>query len=240
MISIQDLFLALTETSSNTEQTVSFMEGCSITIPSHCNQILLSGAIPTPEHFINHYKETNSTSDLFHQVEHLTLDDLLDVAKLKKMYQEMLETSQAHSHPFLIIASVPAAFTPLKNVLKEQLPDVIHAFLHHIGKEIASLIKAELKTMKKEFPVMIWIPSLEQLKNLPDLHNDKDYLSALVAGFPALSMKMEKNKELLILHNEGFSLSEQMENEFSHLYPNVYSVKSIEFTKEKELYEYKV
>jgi hypothetical protein len=240
MISIQELFFALTETVPSSEQTVSFMEGCPISVPFLHKHVLLSGAIPTPKNFIDHHKQTNSNSELFHQVEHLTLDHLLDVEKLKKMYREMLEACQVYTHPFLIIASVPAAFVPLKDILKEQLPDVIHSFLHRMGKEIASLIEAEIKTMKKKFPVIIWIPSLEQLKNLPDLHDDKEYLSALVAGFPILNMEMEKNKELLILHNAGFSLSESMEQEFSYLYPHVHAIKSIEFTKEKELYDYKV
>ncbi len=222
----------------SSNQGVNLKKGETIAIPFDRKQVLLSGAIPTPCQFIQQHKGMER-SHLLHEVEHLTLNELLDVEKLKKMYRDMLTTCENYSHPYLIIASVPVAFNEVKDELQEQLPHVIESFISRIGNEIVSLIEEELKKMEKTFPVTIWIPSYDQLKHLPTSDNDQEGLTALVDGFPSLKMEQEKNKTLFILHNKGFSLFKLLEEAFFRVYSNVKKVKSVEFTQNAQLYDYK-
>ena len=216
--------------------SVNLIQSQAVNIPGFQTKIFLSGAVPTPTLFINTLG-VNSTT--LHQVEHMTLNELLNVEDFRQTLKDLLTTCDVHGADHLIIASVPVAFASLSNSLGPALPEVISAYLHSIGREMKALIHEEWLKLKARFQVTLVIPTVSQLKHTPNSINPDSLIKELVDGFPTLQMVDEKKVTLYIMDNAGFDSTHQMALCFKDLYPTIKGVETLVFDKDSSLYTYK-
>lgn len=193
---------------------IEIIQSDQLSLASDDATVCLSGAFPSPTHFILHKFASDQPLSYLecHQVASLEIKDFLDELLLNDMYSHLVKSCIEHKATRLIIDATAISFGYAKKRLGTNFEWVIKSFLKNMCIGLKAIISHALT--QRSLQVTIICPSINKLNqvstNVPQI---KDY----VEGFPTLELSMYAH-QFFIMHNEGFN-AEEMEGLFKKKYP---------------------
>lgn len=210
-----------------------------IGINPRVRQVALSGVFPEPSDYIqDKFPGIHTlTLDQCRQVASLNLWDFLKYDDCVHLYEDLIGTCLDSYIDFLIIDAAPASFCYCKERMGENFSHSITTYLYHIGTQIQELVLQALDKNRKPLQVFIALPTAQQIDNVPLSIPQSDLIEAYVKGFPKLVFS-ETPRDLVVMHNSGFTGGDEMAADFKTLYPKAKATSKI-FINSEQLWHFK-